>query len=79
LPGISSSLIRRSAWPCLILTLSIPAAFGFFGPLWGEILFKGTIYKEAGLYPFVLTCAAVEVISALLAIKDRRRALDRVA
>ena len=38
-PGLSSSLIRRSPKPCLLLCPVIPVAFVFFGPFWGEVLF----------------------------------------
>jgi hypothetical protein len=74
-PGLSSSLIRRSAWPCLFLVASVPLAFGVFGPLWGEVFFRSPALKDAGLYPFLFTCALVAVISAVMAISDRKRAL----
>lgn len=74
-PGLSSSLIRGTAWRCLVLVLTILAAFLFFGPFWGEVLFRHTAGSERGLYPFILICVGVEYISVVLAIRDRRRVL----
>jgi hypothetical protein len=75
IPGLSSSLIRNSAWRCAMLSGSILISFAFFGPIWGEYLFKGTRWSEAGLYPFLASIAAAEIASIYLAIHDRRRAL----
>ena len=58
-PGLSSSLIRRSSKPCLLLCPIIPLALGFFGPLWDEVLFPKRPMREWGLYPFLLVCLAV--------------------
>jgi hypothetical protein len=75
-PGLSSSLIRGTVWRCLCLAPIIPIAFLFFGPLWGEVLFRSSpAWREFGLYPFVLTCLLVEAVSILLALDDRKRAL----
>jgi hypothetical protein len=76
LPGLSSSLIRRTPWHCLCLAPIIPVAFLFFGPFWGEVLFRASpAWREFGLYPFVLTCVAIEAVSIILALQDRKRAL----
>jgi uncharacterized membrane protein len=78
LPGLSSALIRGSAWRCIFLILTILVAFLIFGPLWGEVLFRSTQYDNTGLYPFIATCAGVEVVSVVWAINDRKRAIDSI-
>jgi hypothetical protein len=55
---------------------TVIGAFVVFGPLWGEVLFHATSWQELGLYPFLATCAAVEVISVAQAIRDRARAME---
>ena len=79
-PGLSSSLIRRKPWWCLCLAPIIPAAFAFFGPFWGEVLFRSSPkeWREFGLYPFLLTCGIVQATSIVLALNDRSRALRHV-
>lgn len=74
-PGLSSSLIRGTPWRCVCLTTIVSASFLFFGPFWGEVLFPSSSWSELGVFPFVLTCVAVEVVSIVLAVGDRRRAL----
>jgi hypothetical protein len=80
-PGLSSSLIRRKVWWCLCLAPVIPLAFLFFGPVWGEVLFRSssTQWREFGVYPFLLTCVIVEITSLLLALAHRHRALRHVS
>ena len=76
-PGLSSWLIRgrRGAITCLGLCGGVGASFLFFGPFWGEVLFRGTRYKESGLWPFLATCVAVPIVGGVLGARDRRRAL----
>jgi hypothetical protein len=74
-PGLSSSLIRGTAWRCVCLATIVPVAFFFFGPFWGEVLFPSSSWSELGVFPFVLTCVAVDIFSIVLALVDRRRAL----
>jgi hypothetical protein len=76
-PGLSSSLLRGTAWRCLCLAPVIPLAFLFFGPFWGEVLFPASSWSELGLYPFALTCLVVEIASVLLALRDRKRMLGK--
>jgi hypothetical protein len=76
-PGLSSSLIRGTVWRCVCLAPAIPVAFIFFGPVWGEVLFPSSSWSEFGLYPFVLTCLVVEIVSVLLALGDRKRMLGK--
>ena len=56
----------------LFLFSTIPVAFLFYGPFWDLVLFKGTPYNQAGLYPFLLKCALVPLASLFLAVKARR-------
>ena len=76
-PGLSSWLIRgrRGAVTCLGLFAAAGAAFLFFGPFWGEVLFRGTRYSEWGLWPFVATCVAIPILGGVQGARDRRRAL----
>ena len=74
-PGLSSSLIRGSAWRCVILVTTVLAAFLVFGPLWGEVLFPSPPLTNLGLYPFVVTCGVVEIVSVVQAMRDRAKAL----
>lgn len=77
-PGLPSLKMRRSAvgiYRFLVLLLMIPVGFAFFGPFWGEILFAGTTYAEAGLYPFVATCFITPVLSVWCGFRDRQRLL----
>jgi hypothetical protein len=79
LPGLPSWLIRGRAGAAVFFVCwgVLAAAFGFFGPLWGEVLFAsaGKPWREAGLWPFLAICAATAVSSALLALQDRNKAL----
>ena len=77
-PGLSSSLIRRSPKPCLLLCPAIPVAFLFFGPFWGEVLFSKPPISEWGNAPFLLCCLAVPLTSILLALNDRTKALSGI-
>ena len=79
-PGLASCLIRGrdGLVTLLLLLITIPLAFFFFGPIWGEVLFRNTRWSEAGLYPFLLTCVAVSLASAAVALRDRRRALGAI-
>ena len=77
-PGLSSSLIRRSPKPCLLLCSTVLVAFLFFGPLWGEVLFPRTPTCNWGVYPFVLIYVLVARTSILLALKDRTKALSGI-
>ena len=76
-PGLSSSLIRRTPWRCLCLAPIIPVAFLFFGPFWGKTCSARRRVAQFGVYPFVLTCIIVEAVSILLAIDDRKDAFAR--
>jgi hypothetical protein len=78
LPGLSSALIRGMAGLLTMIALwaTAIAAFIFFGPVWGEVLFRKPPLKDAGLYPFLFTCLMVELGSVALALRDRRKALD---
>ncbi|HEX8913439.1 MAG TPA: hypothetical protein VF796_13845 [Humisphaera sp.] len=76
-PGLTSWLIRGRAGAAtfVLLTGGVVAAFLFFGPLWGEVLFAGSpALQEAGLWPFLATCAGVAAASVLKGVADRRRA-----
>ncbi len=80
-PGLPSLMMRRSvAGLCrfLVLLLLIPVGFAFFGPFWGEILFAGTTYVEAGLYPFVATCVITPALSVWCGFRDRGRLLQMI-
>ena len=74
-PGLSSSLIRRSPKPCFVRCSTVLVAFFFFGPLWGEVLFPKRPMSEWGLCPFLLVCLTVPLTSILLALDDRTKAL----
>jgi hypothetical protein len=78
-PGLASALIRGLAGVLTmgVLWAAVVLAFIFFGPIWGEFLFRNSSLKEAGLYPFLGTCIVVELTSAGMALRDRRRVLDR--
>jgi hypothetical protein len=77
-PGLSSSLIRGSPWRCILLIAAVPMAFVFFGPFWDEVLFRSTRLRNFGLYPFLVTCAAVEIISVVLALSDRKKTMNEI-
>jgi hypothetical protein len=80
-PGLPSLMMRRSVAGMvrfLILLLIIPASFALFGPFWGEVLFAGTQYVEAGFYPFVATCCITPVLSVWLGFSERRRLMAAI-
>ena len=64
LPGLPSIMLGRRV-PGLLLLLTIPASFVFFGPIWGAYLFRGTPYSEWGFYPFVLTVCVIPIASVI--------------
>ncbi|MEO1527160.1 MAG: hypothetical protein AAFX06_17100 [Planctomycetota bacterium] len=55
---------------------AIPVAFLFFGPFWGIVLFRGTPWSEAGLYPFLAVTFMTPVASLLHGMAARRRRLQ---
>ena len=57
----------------LVQFLALPFAFVFFGPIWDVILFKGTPYGQAGLYPFLGCCVVVPLASLLIAVRTKSR------
>jgi serine/threonine protein kinase len=80
IPGLGSLLIR--GWKAvgvrsISLLLAIPIAFLVFGPLWGEVIFAwaGKTMQELGLWPFLMTCLIVPIISVKFALQDRELAL----
>lgn len=77
-PGLASALIRglRGILTMAVLWATVIVGFIFFGPIWGAFLFPNSSLEEAGLYPFLLTWFAVELTSAGLALRDRRRVLE---
>jgi hypothetical protein len=79
LPGLASVLIRGlvGVLTMVVLWATVITAFVFFGPIWGEVLFRNSPLREAGLYPFLGTCVALDLTSVVLALRDRRRVLDR--
>ncbi|MGA2501135.1 MAG: hypothetical protein ABSH20_25640 [Tepidisphaeraceae bacterium] len=77
-PGLSSSLIRRSPIPCLLLCPAIPMAFVFSGPIWWEA-FSHHPMREWGIVLFLLVFLAVPLTSILLALKDRTKALSGIS
>ena len=73
-PGLGSLLLRgweKRGLAFMLLFFAIPTAYLIFGPLWGEVLFSGSQYKETGLWPFLATCVVVPIISLALAYSDR--------
>ena len=75
-PGLPSVLIRGRRGFVILLELwaVVVLAFFFFGPLWGDVIFAHTKLQEAGLWPFLATCVAVAMMSAVIASRD----VDRV-
>lgn len=76
-PGLPSMLIRRDRVGLarmLVLAVSVPIGFIFFGPVWGEWLFANTQIREWGLYPFLILCVCVPILSVLFGVRDLSRA-----
>ena len=73
LPGFASMLLgaRLVARKFAIMTGAVLAAFIFFGPVWGELLFKGTPHSQNGLIPFLVVWACSILTSLLIARNDR--------
>ena len=75
-PGLAYWLIlrnHRGMIGFLALFLAIPLAFVFFGPIWDLVLFDGTPYDQAGLYPFLGCCVVVPLASLLIAVRAKSR------
>jgi hypothetical protein len=66
---------RKRLWIVTLQLLVIPAAFGFFGPVWDKVLFRNTPYGQDGLYPFIATVAGSMIASIFIAVAARRRYL----
>jgi len=79
-PGLASALMRGTAAAIIkmiLLLAVVPLAFLFFGPYWSIVLFPNSRLSETGLYPFLVTCAAVPLLSVVLAVLDRNRMMNR--
>lgn len=74
-PGLPSILMKRQ-WTGLLILISIPAAFAFFGPIWGEYIFDGTPYREHGLYPFLCVLGFTPIVSVVHGLRTRRKRIE---
>ncbi len=74
LPGLPAILMNRRV-SGIALLVAIPASLGFFGPCWDLYLFDGTPYDQCGLYPFVLLCCVIPVLSVWHGLTVRRQIL----
>ena len=72
IPGFGSMLLGapHGGKKLMLLSGSVIVAFIFFGPIWGEVLFKGTRYRDAGFIPFLSSCACSMIVSVLIAMRD---------
>ena len=80
IPGLPSLLMRRSSrgiFYFVMLLLTIPLALLFFGPFWDLVLFAGSDFGQAGLYPFLATCVLTPVFSVWLGFRDRASLLRK--
>jgi hypothetical protein len=80
MPGLGSLLIRgwkAAGMRSICLLLAIPIAFLVFGPLWGEVIFASAsmTVRELGLWPFLIICLSVSIISVSFALQDREHVL----
>ena len=71
-PGFASQLLGAAGGGRRFATLSGTAVLSFvvFGPVWGELVFAGTPYANAGLIPFLVTWLATIVASVATAARD---------
>lgn len=74
-PGLPALIMKRPISGVAML-LAIPAAFAFFGPVWGEYLFAGTRFAEQGFYPFIVVLIATPCASVFHGLAIRREILQ---
>lgn len=75
IPGLPALIMKRPISGIAML-LTVPAAFAFFGPFWGEYLFAGTRISEHGFYPFIVVLIATPLASVFHGLAIRRELLQ---
>ena len=82
IPGLVYWLLLRTPKALntfLFLFLALPLAFAFYGPFWDLVMFNGTPYSQAGLYPFLVKCALIPLCRLFLAVKAKRAVSAQVS